>query len=204
MRSKHICALNAGNENDCRDYYTDQARSSPSREATRSIRELELCLGSRITRCGLQCEAPLACRVEIGHTMSMDIRGMTPLLQVFDMARSLKFYCDVLGFEIVQTDTNTTAPNHNWVWLRLNNVDLMLNTAYEYDKRPSTPDPRSMATHGDTGLFFGAPDVDAVYADLRAKGIDLKEPNVAPYGMKQLYLRDPDGFGLCFQWKANG
>jgi glyoxylase I family protein len=52
----------------------------------------------------------------------MDIRGMTPLLQVFDMARSLKFYSDVLGFEIVQTDTNTTAPNHNWVWLRLNDM----------------------------------------------------------------------------------
>jgi len=61
-----------------------------------------------------------------------------------------------------------------------------------------------MATHGDTGLFFGAPDVDAVYAHLRAKGINLKEPNVAPYGMKQLYLNDPDGFGLCFQWTANG
>jgi hypothetical protein len=26
---------------------------------------------------------------------------------------------------------------------------------------------------------------------------------VAPYGMKQLYLRDPDGFELCFQWEAN-
>jgi catechol 2,3-dioxygenase-like lactoylglutathione lyase family enzyme len=126
--------------------------------------------------------------------MTMDIRGMTPLLQVFDMARSLKFYCDVLGFGIVQTDTNTTAPNDNWVWLRLNNVDLMLNTAYEYDKRPSAADPRRTAAHGDTGLFFGAPGVDAVYAHLRAKGIDLKEPNVAPYGMKQLYLRDPDGF----------
>ena len=133
----------------------------------------------------------------------MDIRGMTPLLQVFDMARSLRFYRDVLGFEIVQTDTNTTAPNHNWVWLRLNDIDLMLNTAYEYDKRPSAVDPRRIATHGDTGLFFGAPDVDAVYAHLRAKGIDVKEPTVASYGMKQLYLRDPDGFGLCFQWKAN-
>jgi glyoxylase I family protein len=80
----------------------------------------------------------------------------------------------------------------------------MLNTAYEYDKRPSAVDPRHIATHGDTGLFFGAPDVDAVHAYLRAKGIDVKEPIVAPYGMKQLYLRDPDGFGLCFQWKANG
>jgi glyoxylase I family protein len=68
--------------------------------------------------------------------MSIDLRGMTPLIQVFDMATSLKFYCDVLGFGIVQTDSNTVAPNHNWVRLRLDNIDLMLNTAYEYDKRP--------------------------------------------------------------------
>jgi glyoxylase I family protein len=34
--------------------------------------------------------------------MSIDLRGITPLIQVFDMATSLKFYCDVLGFDIVQ------------------------------------------------------------------------------------------------------
>lgn len=132
----------------------------------------------------------------------LDFRGMTPLLQVFDMATSLAFYCGVLGFEIVQTDTNTAAPNYNWVWLKLNDIDLMLNTAYEYDKRPANPDPVRVGSHRDIGLFFGAPDVDAVYAHLRAKGIEVKEPKIAPYGMKQLYLRDPDGFGLCFQWRA--
>lgn len=135
--------------------------------------------------------------------MSIDIRGMTPLLQVFDMPTSLKFYCDVLGFEIVQTDSNTTAPNHNWVWLRREGIDLMLNTAYEADARPSAPDSRRIASHGDTGLFIGAPDVDAVFAHLRSKGVDAEKPKIAPYGMKQLYVRDPDGFGLCFQWKAN-
>jgi glyoxylase I family protein len=135
--------------------------------------------------------------------MSLDLRGMTPLLQVFDMPRSLKFYCDVLGFEIVQTDSNTVAPNHNWVCLRRNDIDLMLNTAYESDSRPPAPDQRRISSHEDTGLFIGAPDVDAVYAHLRANGVEVKEPKVAPYGMKQLYVRDPDGFGLCFQWRAN-
>ena len=135
--------------------------------------------------------------------MAVDITGMTPLLQVFDMATSLKFYCDVLGFEIVTTDANTVAPNHNWVWLRLKGTDLMLNTAYEYDKRPGSPDPRRVASHSDAALFFGAPDVDAVYAHLRVKGIAVEEPKVAPYGMKQLYLRDPDGFELCFQCEAD-
>jgi catechol 2,3-dioxygenase-like lactoylglutathione lyase family enzyme len=136
--------------------------------------------------------------------MSIDLRGMTPLIQVFDMATSLKFYCDVLGFDIVQADSNTVAPNRNWVWLRRDDIGLMLNTAYEYDKRPQSPDPRRTASHGDTGLFIGAPDVDAVFAHLRTKGVDVEKPKVAPYGMKQLYVRDPDGFGLCFHWKVNG
>jgi catechol 2,3-dioxygenase-like lactoylglutathione lyase family enzyme len=135
--------------------------------------------------------------------MSIELRGMTPLLQVFDMPTSLAFYCDVLGFEIVQTDSNTTAPNHNWVWIKRGKIDLMLNTAYESDKRPPAPDPSRVANHEDTGLFIAAPDVDAIYAHLRTKGIEVKEPSVAPYGMKQLYVRDPDGFGLCFQWAAN-
>ncbi len=134
--------------------------------------------------------------------MAIDVERMTPLLQVFDMAASLKFYCDVLGFEIIATDNNTSAPNHNWVWLRRGCIALMLNTAYEYDKRPAAPDIRRVAAHDDTALFFGAPDVDAVYAHLRACGIEAKPPKVAPYGMKQLYVKDPDGFGLCFQWRA--
>ena len=130
--------------------------------------------------------------------MTTDLRGMTPLLQIFDKPTSLKFYCDVLGFEIVQADSKTIA-----VWLKRGEIDLMLNTAYEYDKRPPAPDPRRAASHGDTGLFIGAPDVDAVYAHLRTKGLDMNEPKVAPYGMKRLSVRDPDGYGICFQWKAN-
>ena len=134
--------------------------------------------------------------------MAIDVRGMTPLLQVFDMATSLNFYHDVLGFELVATDSNTIAPNHNWVWLRLGGADLMLNTAYEYDSRPLSPEPLRVRSHDDICLYFGAPDVDAVYEHLISRGIQLKKPQVAPYGMKQLYLHDPDGFNLCFQWNA--
>ena len=134
--------------------------------------------------------------------MAIEIQAMTPLLEVFDMARSLRFYCDVLGFQVVTTDANTTAPDHNWVWLKRDDIHLMLNTAYEYGKRPPAPDPRRVAAHRDTAFFFSATDVDAVFTDLRAKGVKVKPPKVASYGMKQLYLRDPDGFELCFQCPA--
>ncbi|MGD0310821.1 MAG: VOC family protein, partial [Acidobacteriota bacterium] len=48
--------------------------------------------------------------------------------------------------------------------------------------------------------FFGCPNVDAAYAHFRSRGQKVKEPKVAPYGMKQLYVHDPDGYNLCFQW----
>ena len=58
------------------------------------------------------------------------------------------------------------------------------------------------AAHDDTGLFFSCPDVEAAYAYLRGKGVDVQPPKIAPYGMKQLYVTDPDGYVLCFQWPA--
>ena len=36
--------------------------------------------------------------------MALDLRGMCPLLEVFDMPTSLGFYCDVLGFEKALVD----------------------------------------------------------------------------------------------------
>jgi hypothetical protein len=52
------------------------------------------------------------------------------------------------------------------------------------------------------GLFLGCPDLDAAYEELLGKGVTAKKPVVTWCGMKQMYLRDPDGYGLCFQWSA--
>jgi len=133
--------------------------------------------------------------------MPIDIRGMAPLLQVFDMPTSIKFYRDVLGFEVATT-SDPRGEHFDWALLRLNSVELMLNTAYEEDARPPAPDPARLAGHEDTCLYFGCPDVEAAYAYLRTRGVAAEEPKVAHYGMKQLYVRDPDGYNLCFQWPA--
>jgi catechol 2,3-dioxygenase-like lactoylglutathione lyase family enzyme len=117
------------------------------------------------------------------------------------MPTAVHFYRDVLGFELVTT--SRPGDHFDWALLRLNSVEIMLNTAYEGDQRPSTPDPARVAAHNDTGLFFGCEDLDGAYLYLRAHGLNVKEPAVAPYGMKQLFVADPDGYGLTFQWPAN-
>lgn len=132
--------------------------------------------------------------------MAIPVRGSAPLFQVFDMPASLAFYRDKLGFEVVERSGE--GDDVDWVLLRLNNVELMLNTAYEKPNRPSAPAPARMAAHADTTLYFGCPDVDGAYHYLSSQKISVEKPTVAPYGMKQLYLADPDGYCLCFQWPA--
>jgi catechol 2,3-dioxygenase-like lactoylglutathione lyase family enzyme len=136
----------------------------------------------------------------MGLAMPIKLEGLVPLIQVFDMPTSVAFYRDVLGFIIV----NQSEPGDNFDWgmLRLDDAVLMLNTAYERDSRPPAPEPTRVAAHDDTALFFACPDVDAAYAYLCEKGATVKPPTVAPYGMKQLYVKDPDGYVLCFQWPA--
>ena len=113
------------------------------------------------------------------------------------MPASLKFYRDVLGFEMVQSSSQ--GDNCDWCWIRLGDSHLMLNTAYESDNRPPVPDPARVAAHEDASLYFSCDNADDVYAFLQSHGVKTEKPAVAPYGMKQLYLRDPDGYIVCFQ-----
>ncbi len=132
--------------------------------------------------------------------MPLKVQSVTTLIQVFDMARSLAFYRDSLGFEVVMS--SGPGDDFDWGFLRLDGAELMLNTAYEKETRPLKPDPVIMSAHNDTGFFFMA-DPDAAYEHLQSKGIDVSPPKVAPYGMKQLYLNDPDGYVICFQCPAD-
>jgi glyoxylase I family protein len=135
--------------------------------------------------------------------MPIELRDLTPLLQVFDMPTSIRFYRDLLGFEVVSSSPlvhGKQGEYFHWAMLRRNNVTLMLNTAYDEGERPDSPDPARVAAHGDTCLFFGCPDVDGTYNYLRSVGVEAEGPTITRYGMKQFVVADPDGYQLSFQW----
>jgi glyoxylase I family protein len=132
------------------------------------------------------------------NTITKQIEGIAPLLQVFDMPVALKFYRDVLGFEVVRS--SGIGDDVDWVLLMLNSIELMLNTAYEKQNRPPEPDEQRIAAHADTSLYFGHPDIEGFYNYLLGKGMHLKAPQITAYGWKAIYLLDPDGYLLCFHW----
>ncbi len=134
--------------------------------------------------------------------MAIEVRGVCPLLGVYDMPTSVRFYRDKLGFEVVNTSPELGPDKFHWALLRLGQAEIMLNDIYEFDhERPAPADRARVAAHDDTCLYLGCPDVEGMYEELRDKGVAVKPPKVAPYGMKQMYLHDPDGYNLCFQWR---
>lgn len=129
--------------------------------------------------------------------MSLKIEYLTPLLQVFNMPRSLAFFRDVLGFTIVSDSGN--RDESSWVWIQKDGCHLMLNDQYEPDSVPSECPPARIRWHKDTCLYLGCRDVESAYRFLRDRGLFVEPPTTAPYGMRQLYLIDPDGYNICFQ-----
>ena len=117
------------------------------------------------------------------------VRELVPLLFVENIGRSLTFYLD-LGFELA----GTWEPGGNLSWCRLqrDSSALMLQQATDEDG-PAKGRGRGIE------FFFICDDADAFHSELRRKGMELPSPQTAFYAMKQVFLRDPDGYKLCFE-----
>lgn len=118
------------------------------------------------------------------------VNDLIPLLFVEDIGRSLAFYRDQLGFSMVEK----WEPDGKLAWCRLSRggATLMLQQANDEDG-PAAGRGRGI------GFYFLCDDAVAVHAEFTAAGLTLAPPAVAFYGMQQLYLKDPDGYDLCFQ-----
>ena len=128
------------------------------------------------------------------------LHGICPLLQVFDMPASLRFYRDVLGFTVIQQ--SGVGDDVGWVLLTLRGAELMLNTAYDDGERPPAPVPARVQDHGDATLFFGCEQLEALHAHLLSHGVTAEPPSLTGYGFRAVTVHDPDGYGLCFHWPA--
>lgn len=116
-----------------------------------------------------------------------NIRRIVPLITVSDIQKSLEFYEAVLGFHRVGQDTD----NGRLYWCRLkkDGTQIML----QEDKRERSINDQSIT------LCFITKNVDRVYEQLVANGLALEKPFDAPYGMRQIFLKDPDQHEIWFE-----
>ena len=118
----------------------------------------------------------------------MKLRGLTPMLGVADVRKSINFYTQLLGFKL--GDTSEHAGAICWAHLCHGETELMLT---------EVANPESgREGHRQTYLYFYPEDVVAAYDHLSSEGHLVKPLRVTFYGMKEFEMEDPDGYQLWF------
>jgi glyoxylase I family protein len=129
---------------------------------------------------------------------------------VSDLERSLRFYCDVLGFERSATmaDVHVEGEPSDSL-LKLRGVDLhavyierdgfrLELLHYASPASPARAPQRTMNDLGFTHLSVQVPDVKAALEKLEALGIEIDRGTVIEFSGLTVaaFVRDPDGLGI--------
>jgi catechol 2,3-dioxygenase-like lactoylglutathione lyase family enzyme len=118
-----------------------------------------------------------------------DATDLTRLLVVDDLARSVAWYRDVLGAEIVGEYGGTSAV------IRFVGAWLLLVTGGgpTADKATIAMAPPADPDHASAELIVAVPDCRAAHAELTARGaVFLADPLEYPWEIRA-FFRDPDG-----------
>ena len=120
----------------------------------------------------------------------MKLTTLIPMLSVSDLKRTMAFYCDRLGFHVVNKFGD---PDPVWCMLSRDGTKLMFN-------QPPAEEIKDLPLRAkDFQVFYFYPDnLVALHAAWKAKRLPITELRVTVYGMKEFELRDPDGYWLWF------
>lgn len=118
------------------------------------------------------------------------LTGIAPIVPVQNVAASLRFYVDRLGFDAIQSNPDQSAALVEREAVRLMLLRVGQKRALE-------------ATREYLSAYVWTADVDALYAELAPALADLPDyrvrpPFTQPYGTREFHVKDPDGFLLFF------
>lgn len=125
---------------------------------------------------------------------------IVPELICSDIARSLAFYCDLLGFQV-----RYARPAERFAFLDRDGAELMLEQPTNWDRLA----PRAELTHPygrGINLEIGVADAQRLHDAVAAAGLEMFLPLETRWygradddvGVRQFAVQDPDGYLLRF------
>jgi catechol 2,3-dioxygenase-like lactoylglutathione lyase family enzyme len=126
--------------------------------------------------------------------MPHNLKSLTPNLIVSDVARSIKFYCDVLGFTLGPTVPD--AAPYVFAIVQSGPVQIYLNAPEpaiaEYPALTDRP------LGGTLTLFVAVTDIRQVHDDLKDEVTIVMPLEHKWYGVTEFAFVDPDGYVITY------
>jgi uncharacterized glyoxalase superfamily protein PhnB len=142
-----------------------------------------------------------------GALMKGDVmyNELTTNMMVEDVNRTLDFYCEVLGFEFVigvpknSQEIVTDRPQNKtlgFAIMKSGNVQMMFQ---ERDGLvEEMPDFAGITIGGSLTFYIEVRDAKELYEKVKNKATIVKELQTKFYGKEEFYIRDCNGYMLCF------
>ncbi|MCA8974728.1 MAG: VOC family protein [Planctomycetes bacterium] len=120
----------------------------------------------------------------------------SPVLGVAKVRRTAEYYRDVLGFDLDPVDgvfqPSPAEPDGVYAIVKRFGVWIHFQIRRGVEPRRQRP-----AFERDVYLYVD--DLDELHADLQRRGATiLSAPQMAPHGIRELVVEDPDGHRLAF------
>ena len=124
---------------------------------------------------------------------SSRLRGVTPVFLVGDIAATMRWYREALGFE---TDAVPRTPPHAFCILTRDDVKIFLQQLTGYER----PDWYDRREGGVWNAYLHTKDVAGLYEALKARPdvTVIQSLHRQPYRQTEFEIRDPNGYVLVF------
>ncbi|MEA2711565.1 MAG: hypothetical protein QOF78_4166 [Phycisphaerales bacterium] len=124
---------------------------------------------------------------------SIKIAGTAPVLLVEDVAHSVAYYCVILGFKVEFTQ------NEKYMGVFRDGVHVHLAAANGAPLHSNRVAWTETDTFRPADVNFFVSDVDALYAEFKAKGATIDAPPInQAYGVRDFQVTDLNGYMLRF------
>ncbi|WP_321516268.1 VOC family protein [Marinifilum fragile] len=139
----------------------------------------------------------------------MKANKLTPNFQVKDIKETVNFYQSVLGFSLIMAVPETqdaieqfVADNKEYIYALVSKdkVEMMFQRSDSF--KSDVKMAKDISLGASVSFYMEIDGLDNFYDEIKDKVSEITEPKLAWYGMKEFYVKDPNGYILGFAEKS--